>query len=196
MIGSAGAAALALALALAAGPATAQTEEETTAPPRYQVEVIVFTQPPVGDERREAPQSETAPLPGRLAWPLGEPGEGLLGYDRLPASSHQLNRTARRIDARPGFDVHWHAAWNQPGLSRSDALPVALPPIESLPTLDGTIQISRERFRHARVELRLAESPEVYWALSASRRLRGEQPHYFDHPVLGAVIRVDPLSED
>ena len=189
MIRLARAAALALALLLTAGPATGQA-------PRYQVEVIVFTQPPVGEALQEAPGTEPTPLPRRPAWPLGRPDDGLLGYDRLPASSHQLTDTARRIDARPGFDVRWHAAWNQPGVSRSKAQPLALPAIDSIPALEGTIQISRERFRHARVELRLAESADTHWTLSASRRLRGEQPHYFDHPLLGVVIRVDPLSDD
>ena len=189
-------AALALTLLLAAGRAPGQTGDEPDAPPRYQVEVIVFTQPPVGETRQEAPDTEPTPLPRRLAWPLGEPGDGLLGYNRLPASSHRLTDAARRIDARAGFDVRWHAAWNQPGVSRSDAQPLALPAIDSMPALEGTIQISRERFRHARVELRLAESPDAHWTLSANRRLRGERPHYFDHPVLGAIIRVDALNND
>ncbi|RZU98507.1 CsiV family protein [Spiribacter vilamensis] len=196
MIGPARAAALALALVVIAGPASGQAQDDSAAPPRYQVEVIVFTQPPIGESVEEAPGTEPIPLPDRLAWPLGGSDDGLLGYDRLPVSSYQLTDTARRIDARPGFDVHWHAAWNQPGVSRSTAQPLALPAIESIPALDGTIQISRERFRHARVELRLAESADTHWTLSASRRLRGEQPHYFDHPVLGVVIRVDPLGED
>lgn len=190
------AAALALVLVIITGPAAGQSSDESAVPPRYQVEVIVFSQPPIGESVAEAPSTEPVPLPNRLAWPLGGPGEGLLGYTRLPASSHQLTDTARRVDARPGFDVHWHAAWNQPGVSRSKAQALALPAIESLPGLDGTVQISRERFRHARVELRFAESADTHWTLSASRRLRGEQPHYFDHPVLGVVIRVDPLGAD
>ena len=196
MIRPARAAALALALVVIAGSASGQAQDESAAPPRYQVEAIVFTQPPIGESVEEAPGTEPTPLPRRLAWPLGESDDGLIGYDRLPVSSHQLTDTARRIDARPGFDVRWHAAWNQPGVSRSKAQPLALPAIESIPALEGTIQISRERFSHARVELRLAESPDAHWTLSASRRLRGEQPHYFDHPLLGVVIRVDPLDED
>lgn len=196
MTGRAIIAALAVALLLTAGRSVGQTTDGADGPPRYQVEVVVFTQPPIGERRQEAPATEPTPLPRRLAWPLGEPDDGLLGYDRLPASSHQLTGTARRIDAQAGFDVRWHAAWEQPGVSRGQAQPLALPAIDSIPSLEGTIQISRERYRHARVELRYAESADAHWTLSASRRLRGEAPHYFDHPVLGVVIRVDPLTVD
>ena len=185
--------ALLCATPLAPAQSTAPAEES---PQRYTVEVIVFTQPPMGEARSEQADESATPLPDRPSWLLEAAGAGLTDYRPLPASRRTLTRTARRIDAREGFAVHWHAVWEQPGMSRATAQPVALPEMSAIPGLSGYIKISRERFRHARIELRYARGESVHWVMSQSRRLRGEQPHYFDHPVLGAVIRVEPTAAD
>ena len=178
-------------LALAQSAASADES-----PQRYIVEVVLFTQPPMGEARLEQADESATPLPDRPSWPLAAAGDGLTDYDPLPASRRTLARTARRINARDGFAVHWHAIWEQPGMSRAAAQPVALPELTGIPGLRGYLKISRERFRHARIELRYAQDESAHWVMSQSRRLRGDQPHYFDHPILGAVIRVAPVAAD
>ena len=48
-------------------------------------------------------------------------------------------------------------------------------------------------------ESQLVEAEETpgtagYMQLSESRRMRSEELHYLDHPKLGVVVRVDPIS--
>ncbi|AUB78350.1 hypothetical protein BBH56_04045 [Spiribacter roseus] len=190
---------LAAALALPGPTVLAQSQapaEAADEPPRYAVEVVVFSQPPVDGERVEAPASDPTPLPPAMAWPLRDPDVGQLGYPRLPVADETLGAAARRIDGTPGYKVLWHGGWDQPGVGEDSAQWVALPRIESMPGFDGIIQVYRERFLHARVELRQTPDPETHWTLSQSRRLRGDNPHYFDHPALGVIVRVERIEAD
>ncbi len=189
-----------LMLAAAAAPVAAQQSADSDeAPPRYRVEAIVFSQPPVGADYQEIPRSEPlAPIDG-LAWPLRAPGTTGLGFARLPESELRLAGAARRIDSREGFRVDWHAAWEQPGLDRSSAQGIALP--------QGTLRVYLSRFLHAEVRLQrpapprpapaTAERPDTdaaFWVLDTSRRMRSAEQHYLDHPVMGVIIRVDPVE--
>jgi len=191
--------ALATALAVPSPVVLSQSSasaEDPEAPPRYAVEVIVFSQPPVGEGRVEEPASEPTPLPSQLAWPLRDADADRLGYPRLPAAQEGLGAAARRIAETPGYQVHWHAGWDQPGVGEAAAQWVALPSMASMPGLDGIIQVYRERYLHARVELRQTTDSESHWTLSQSRRLRGDSPHYFDHPRLGVIVRVERIDTD
>jgi len=191
---------IALAIASPAVLAQSSAKPEAEPPPRYTVEVVVFSQPAVdeteGEDQREAPATSPTPLPPGLTWPLRAPDTDQLGYPRLPAADESLARATRRIDDAPGFRVLWHAGWRQPGLAEGESQRVAVPTIESMPGLDGFIQVYRERFVHARVELRQRVDADTHWRLSQARRLRGDDPHYFDHPALGVIIRVERLEEN
>ncbi|MDR9405990.1 MAG: CsiV family protein [Spiribacter sp.] len=193
---------LILSLLLAAPQAMAQSE---SSPPRYQVEVIVFTQPPLDDaERAQAKRHPPLPLPGR-AWPLRDRPRAGFGYARLDSSQYQLSSAAQRIDAQPGFAVHWHAAWQQPGLAENRAQAVALPRALRQSGLTGRIRIDRARFLHVDVDLQYTESPESnapsdeaprYWVVDDSLRMRSDEQHYLDHPRLGVIVRIDPVPAE
>ena len=190
------AAAIGLLMLLCAGSVAAQSSATADTATRYRVEVVLFTQPPMDDRRRENPEAEPIPLPGRMAWPLRGDDNGLLGYRQLPAGSHVLGQAARRIEARAGFDVLWHAAWVQPGLGPDQARAVALPPRLRREGLSGSVRVYRQRFLHVEAELRYAESEDRHWAMSSSRRMRSNQQHYLDHPVLGMLVRIDEVRDD
>lgn len=179
---------------LGGATANAQDTDATDAPDRYRVEVVLFTQPPVDDGRLERPLPEAVPLPERMAWPLRRTNAGMLGYQALPSASHVLARAAARLDARGGFDVLWHAAWEQPGLGPAQAPAVALPGRLRAEGVTGFVRVYRQRFLHVEAELRYAESGERHWAMSASRRMRSDQQHYLDHPRLGLLVRVDDIT--
>lgn len=179
-----------------AGTSLAQAVEGADEPARYRVEVVLFTQPLVDEQRVERPRAEPSALPGPMAWPLRADDAGVLGYRQLPGGDHVLARAASRIDGRAGFEVLWHAAWEQPGLGPARAQAVALPARLRAAGLSGFIRVYRQRFLHVEAELRYAEAEDRHWAMSASRRMRSNQQHYLDHPVLGVLVRVDEITSD
>lgn len=187
-----------LGILIAGQSVLAQSQEDP--PPRYRVEVIVFTQPALDLADRAQPQPKPPlPLPGR-AWPLRDSERPGFGYARVDPAQHQLARTAQRIDAQPGFRVFWHAAWEQPGLPQSQSQAVALPWALRREGLTGRIQINRARFLHTQIDLHYTQASaedsdkKLHWVLSDSLRMRSEEQHYLDHPVLGAIVRIDPVE--
>ena len=177
--------------------ALAQADRQGPDPaPRYRVEMVIFTQPPVGEQVEELPQTERPPRSGTLAWPLRRDASGQLGYPRLDPGEHRLATAARRLAEAAGYRVHWHAAWEQPGLPADAAQAVAIRPGGSAPS--GTVRLYRSRYLHFEVSLaqRLADggAEARYWVLEASRRMRSGETHYIDHPALGVIVRVDPLT--
>jgi len=179
---------------------SAAAQGEVEQPPRYRVEVIVFAQPPLDPtDQARAHRTPAPPLSGR-AWPLRDSERVGFGYARLNPGQYQLSQAARRVDAQPGFRVFWHAAWEQPGLPESDSQAVALPWALRREGLTGRIKINLARFLHAQIDLQYTEAsdnssePDRYWVLSDSLRMRSGEQHYLDHPVLGVIVRIDPLE--
>ena len=178
------------------GIALGQARNGPEDPDRYRVEVVLFTQPPIDPGRPEQPGRQAGALGETMAWPLRRVDEGTLGYRQLPVADHSLARAARRISAREGFEVLWHAAWEQPGLGPARAQAVALPMQLGADGISGFVRVYRQRFLHVEAELRYAEAENRHWAMSISRRMRSGQQHYLDHPALGLLVRVDPVSAD
>ncbi|MEX0448288.1 CsiV family protein [Spiribacter sp. 221] len=178
------------------GIAMGQASDDPDVPDRYRVEVVLFTQPPIDPDRPEQPDPQAGPQAETMAWPLRRDDGGPLGYRQLPASQHSLGRAARRIDSREGFRVLWHTAWEQPGLGPARVQPVALPIQLRAEGISGFIRVYRQRFLHVETELRYAQAEDRHWVMSTSRRMRGGQQHYLDHPVLGLLVRVDRISPD
>ncbi len=86
-------------------------------------------------------------------------------------------------------------------------LPVVLGP-ERLPEgLSGYVRVYRERFLHAELDLRylaggadgraslpLFEDQPPVVVMQERRRMRSNELHHLDHPVIGALIRVSPVD--
>jgi hypothetical protein len=98
------------------------------------------------------------------------------GGERLefPAAVHELEGT---VAVTLGRYLHFKADLNYhaPGLGFE---PVSIPFSAAGPTLPTDLEASG--FRHMR--------------LSESRRMRSEEVHYLDHPKLGLVVRIDPVT--
>jgi len=124
------------------GIALGQARNGPEDPDRYRVEVVLFTQPPIDPGRPEQPGRQAGALGETMAWPLRRVDEGTLGYRQLPVADHSLARAARRISAREGFEVLWHAAWEQPGLGPARAQAVALPMQLGADGISGFVRVS------------------------------------------------------
>lgn len=176
-----------------AGVALGQTNDDVDPEPQYRVEVVFFTQPSINPENEEKPAAQSEPLTRAMAWPLRESSRPGLGYERLDPQDHRLSQAASRLAAQPGFDVHWHAAWVQPGLGPLAAQAVALPFDLRAEGITGWIRIYRARFLHAETDITLEDADgEVLAHMNTSRRMRSEEQHYLDHPRMGVLVRVDP----
>lgn len=176
-------------------PAQSQSTDEET--PQYRVEVVFFTQPSISPADEEQPTARPEGLTRAMAWPLRAPQRPGFGYEQLDPTTHQLGRAANRLDAQPGFTVHWHAAWIQPGLGRFQAQAVALPRELRAEGFDGWIRIYRERFLHAETHItQIDNGGELLARMAGSRRMRSDEQHYLDHPVLGVLVRVDPWEAE
>ena len=169
-------------LLLAATTAFAET--------RYQIELILFTQPPLPDAQGELPLQSPPPFPPDIAWPLRAPGALGVGPEALPADEHRLHGAANRLRNQPGYQVIWHEAWQQTLRGPASAPTISLPlGLRSL-GVEGRIRAYQSRFLHLETDIRLSDP--TLWRLHESRRLRASEVHYLDHPLLGVIVRIDP----
>lgn len=159
----------------------------------YKVELIVF-------ENLNPNASEK--------WPVMPPREPLrLSMDSAnnfvqPASREALNDSAQGLRNSAGYRVLTHSSWMQPALNRSRAQPIAI----SGEQLEGQIRIYAATYLHVDLDLWLQDSRASSVGkdgqlqgprnpnLKELRRVRSRQVHYFDHPRLGALLRMEPVS--
>ncbi len=134
-----------------------------------------------------------------------------------------LRREAARIERRGFGRILFHGRWLQAVPPRDAPEPILITGGETLagavPELVGSVSITLGRFLHFQAELffhgpalgaepaaalmgadgsvRLS-APEFpgrrYMVLSESRRMRSSELHYLDHPKLGVVVRVEPVT--
>lgn len=179
----------------------------------YHVELIVFEQlNTVTDEKwPETPLLEPAPLNATMATPLIQ-----------PTSNESLVSIAQRLNRSPRYQVHYHQAWQQPILEKATAQAVAVQsepksefdsesvPLDAL--LDGNIRLYKATYLHAQLDLWLMENAGLAnsWSdaspdgidisaprnpnLNESRRIRSKKIYFFDHPKLGAILKLTPIE--
>lgn len=169
-------------------------------PRLYDVEVIIFTQNGSGGD------SEVAAATGAPAQPRGTfpPGE----FTELSSGSYRLNNVRGGLSAARGYHVLFHRAWRQPGFDGANAVdyPVHTQAGNGRDSVDGTITLSRERFLHLDVDLRMATGGDASasypdgtgsrpaYRMVEKRRIRSSETHYFDHPRFGVIARVTPFD--
>ncbi len=192
---------------IAAAPA--KDEQEI---PLYDVELLLFSQPeqPV-DESWEAP-AELPDWSRAISLQASDLRSDSLTMttrpdDYQPLDTLSLAAEADSLRRKSGYEVLWHSAWRQPGLSRSKALPIYLKSaqqtLNGAPLLEGTVTISLSRYLHADFDLLLrgvlADSQssstgdliqEPVIRMIDHRRMRSDELHYIDHPKIGALIRI------
>jgi len=142
-------------------------------------------------------------------------------YRWLPASEFLMARDAA-ILRRAGMQVLLHGRWLQPVPGRDQPEPIFIQAGAKLAEryqLEGVLAVTLGRYLHFRAQLsyRDAESGERpmglpvgtteplqnaplpalaagVMVLDESRRMRSEEVHYLDHPKLGILVRIDPVT--
>ncbi|MEM7407978.1 MAG: CsiV family protein [Pseudomonadota bacterium] len=126
-------------------------------------------------------------------------GRGQLAYGRL------VNRLAASGEVRPLL----HTGWRQPGLRKSEALPVRVNGAAqgvNGSSVKGTIRLYRSRYLHLEADLTYTRpdagatsglsggTNPIRFVLRESRRMRSGELHYLDHPLFGMLVRATPYE--
>lgn len=178
---------LALTLALVLSlptPALGQSANTT-----YRVEVLVF--------RNAGPREETGGAPAlRAADPDRASGSPLVARyaGPLPADQWQLSGLRERLN-QTGYRVLAHGGWLQTPSSWGSRAGL---PLETLGIraagLTGQFFLERGSLLHLGMNLRYSSENGATHELSEIRRIRFNERHYFDHPGLGVIAVVTPVS--
>ncbi|PHS68527.1 MAG: hypothetical protein COB23_09160 [Methylophaga sp.] len=167
----------------------------------YHVELIVFEQldtitdeqwPPMGAQQAAAllPTMATSQI--------------------QPASIASLTHTVGRLNRSARYRVHYHQAWQQPMFSKRRAKAVDIHSEDNL--IAGSIRLYKSTYLHAELDLWLQENTGLInsWSdtspdgididlprnpnLVESRRVRSKKIYFFDHPKMGAILQLTPVS--
>lgn len=172
---------------------TLMTAGPTLAAKSYDVEVIVFERTAGNEVAGEVWPDDPGRPALEKATALTESGTG--PYSLLPKSRWRLSKEATRISSNGGMKLLLHTAWRQPAVSRDETKTIHLH--SSVTPLEGTATISVGRYLHADLDLLLNKAGGSYFSssrggfrLQESRRMRSSEVHYFDHPLMGALVLI------
>ncbi len=116
---------------------------------------------------------------------------------------YKLSYYYKKMRASKHYKPVFHTAWKQPGLSfkQSKSLHVSLP-LENGNILAGYLSLSRGRFLHLAFDLyypgcrydKNNACQSVVYPLKTSRKMRRNELHYVDSPVLAALVYASPVA--
>lgn len=162
----------------------------------YTVELVLFKQKlPAYTE--EAWPTDLPPIDftdARL--PIPNDGMPLSANEELAKSDYGLSDEANRLE-RQGYEVLYHNAWLQQFNPNTQSTLMLVDPFGGF---EGTVRIERQRFLHVYPEVNLytalgAEQPGSVIRMQESRRMRSQEIHYIDHPVMGMLVLFRPVKD-
>ena len=155
----------------------------------YHVELVVFEQlDSVSDE-----QAPVACVPSALFDPNTT-------NDMIqPAANKTLTGSASRLKKSPRYQVHYHQSWKQPIKTKANAKSIAI----NNSLINGRVRLHKGTYLYATVDLQLDRVTQTDdWSevggqrrhyLKETRRVRRDKLHFFDHPHLGALLKLTPI---
>ena len=171
-------------LALAAPLPAAPTASTTL----YDIEVLVFENSQPGLEGGEAWKE--------LRKELGDI-EQAATPEGMPAPDSALSQAAEALERGGQHRILVHKRWQQNADAKSATTPLRLQSANN--ELDGTLRFYLSRFLHVELNLALqdprANGGVKAFQLNEHRRGRPQEIHYFDHPRLGALVRVTAVGK-
>ena len=145
-------------------------------------------------------------------------------YRWLPQDGFALTAMASRLRRSGDYQVLFHGRWLQPVPPREAPEPLLIESLPQGPqgsVLQGTVDVTLGRYLHFNAHLYFQEpllgrapvdralppdadappawsfedlTPTGYVQLHQSRRMRSEEVHYLDHPKLGVLVIVQPVT--
>jgi hypothetical protein len=167
----------------------------------YHVELVVFEQlNTVTDEQWPIDASSDTPrLSPNSATSKIQPAQ----TDTLKSEVNSLNRSSK-------YRVLYYDAWQQSMLTKRRASPIAITSTDGL--INGSIKLYKQTYLHAALDIWLKENQSQLnnWSdaspdgiavnnvrnphLDQTRRIRSKKVFYFDHPKLGALLEITPIT--
>ena len=189
----------------------------------YQVEMIIFEHlyPETGGEQWY--NNKGLPDIASSVELVTNQGGDLVAYQVLPSGRYNIRGVYSALKSSREYRPVMHIAWQQPGLTRSNAKYVHIRDTagiqnrdgyqDSLVKFDGTIRLRGGHFLFLDIDLAyffksLPESTidsaminenitnqlSEYARLTESRKIKLNELHYFDHPLFGVITMVRRLS--
>jgi len=160
----------------------------------YKVELLVFEQlETVTDEQ----------------WPRTQ-GSGSTQYLSPPAASvSSLVGSAKRLNSSSKYRVHYHKAWQQSISRKASAKPVKIRSDNGM--IEGEVRLYKSTYLFTNINLWLLQNKasNTSWSdvspdgesisaprnpnLKETRKIKSKQIDFFDHPKLGALLRITPI---
>jgi hypothetical protein len=164
---------------------------------------------PVFDDTNFGPLAPPVePLPPPPIDPAAAARAEALSVRLLRPDELKLGTEYRKLRAIQAYRPLVHTGWVQPGLPEADAEPFDLKVLGVL-NPSGTIRVHLTRFLHVTLDLTYqADGPGAVLAtsdglgelalapryrLTATRNVRSNELHYFDHPAFGVLVRITPV---
>jgi len=158
----------------------------------YHVELIVFEQLNTANDE----QSPIASVPDASFSP--STSNALI----KPSKNSTLLDSANKLKRSPSYQVHYHQSWLQPIKTKSRAKSVKIGGGNNM--INGRIRLHKGTYLYATLDLQLnragrqsnsgSDSRRVQKPyLKEARRVRSKKLHFFDHPNIGALLKLTPL---
>ncbi|BBP45853.1 hypothetical protein THMIRHAS_12260 [Thiosulfatimonas sediminis] len=177
--------------------------------PRYKVEVIVFEQLALkGWTEENWPELSSTMDFGNSTSYLNQNQKPLY----IKASNTSLTSVVQRLGK--GYRPILHEAWTQFAYNSSKSPKVSIEQSNASSSLIGTVKVYKTKFSHIELDLELerripsqvrealAEKlgiqaiylPDTWrFKLQEKRKADSGELHYFDHPLFGALVKIDKL---
>jgi len=168
----------------------------------YHVELIVFEQLSTGTDE-QWPAMSGNDITASLA-------PGMSTSNIQPATNNTLNSLASRLSSSSQYRVHYHQAWQQYIMRKGGAKAVKISSANGL--IEGTVRLDKSTYLHASLDLWLKQNAgqKNSWSdgsptskdinsprnphLVESRRIRSNELDFFDHPKMGALLKITPIK--
>lgn len=155
----------------------------------YHVELIVFEQLDTASDEL----SPTARIPNATFTPTST-------NDVIqPAANSTLTDSVAKLKKSSRYHVHYHQSWKQPIKTKSNAKSVGI----RSNLIEGRVRLHKGTYLYATVDLQLNRPTQSNdWSdtggvrkpyLQESRRVRSGQLQFFDHPNIGALLKLTPI---
>lgn len=115
-------------------------------------------------------------------------------FKALKSSQLRLHDVAKRLEKLSAYIPIAHGGWAQ-HLTDRQLKPVTIVQQSGANQLEGTITFHRKKYLHLDINLQLTEQDlPTNYRLQATRRIKADDVHYFDHPRFAVLALVRKLN--
>ena len=181
-------------------------------PELYQVEIIIFENTPSFNEYKEdlSNLSLAPELTHAIELRRYSSDEPLKPFSLLPASKLLMKREKWLFSRQNKYKVLLHYAWLQP-MDDTKTIHIASDSHADKKSDDsysqnkanqldvnGVLRINKTNYFNLTTDMQFSGSingKPLDFLFNQSRRLRSDETHYLDHPLIGMLVKIHPLSK-